>query len=172
MLPRPPRSTLFPTRRSSDLVVDGNPDLRGFVLPHEDLERQVDGRFRRRLHHAGAGSRAAEDQEGRGPQRQPRAHGFLLLIDGDEEREVTAPNFRPQPCERLFIAEPARDTDHTARFGHESVPTLIIMRFLCSAVVDTFSPAPELWLRTVDSDVSTAQPARPPPQRLVTVLAV
>lgn len=46
------------------------------------------------------------------------------------------------------------------------------MRFLCSAVVDTFSPAPELWLRTVDSDVSTAQPARPPPQRLVTVLAV
>src|SRR5207302_3505612 len=49
-------------------IVDSNPDPVCFVLAHEDLERQIDRRFRRSLHYTSAGSRVAEEKEGGRPQ--------------------------------------------------------------------------------------------------------
>src|SRR5438105_8201936 len=95
-------------------IVDSNPDPVCFVLPHKDLERQIDCRFRRSLHYTSAGSRVAEEKQGGRPQFEAGTRRLLLLIDRDEQGELAPLDFGSKPGDRLGKSVSTRDRHDAA----------------------------------------------------------
>src|ERR1700724_286978 len=107
-----------------EAIVDGHPNMLGLVLPDQDLERQIDRRFGRHLHHLGSGRWAAEDEQGGRPEPQTGALRLPCLVNHGEQGELSLFDLRAYSGDRVLIAMRARGPDNSpgfARAAHQAI---------------------------------------------------